>query len=317
MSRRLRNARISASELGLMVVCLLLTLAMLWGAGLLDGEIAKDVRVSNVYVAPGVDIDEAEAERIIGNRHLVAVYLDGPMDGRGPEICDDLAGVAAGSFVAVLDQDLGMYGCSFLPGADDEDEAFGKAYASEMVMRYGLKMVADDPIQSTRVLASTFDRLVAAGLAPQEARAITPPLGRYIVAGIAGSTTLLGSFLLYLRGRRLGDQIADSIDDDISLSGKITRRDNLLASVGVRLLTVDERAEEILAAPARHRTAADRRFVHLYQRLTREYVELNADVVVTPATAASLDEQLQQVERLADRMDPVESLLTMREESRS
>lgn len=307
MTRRWRSARINASELGLMLTCLLLTIAMLWGSGLFDGEIAKDVRVSNVYVEPGVNIDAAEAERIIGNRHLVAIYLDGQMDGRGRDICDDVDSVAAGSFVAVLDEDLNMYGCSLLPGADDPDEAFGKAYASEMVMQYGIKMVADDPIQSARVLASTFDRLVAAGLAPQEARAITPPLGRYIVAGIAGSTAVLGSLLLYARGRRLGDQIADSIDEDITLSGKVARRDNLLASVGVRLLAADVRVEQIMSTPERHRTAADRRFVHIYQRLTKEYVELNADVVVTSETASSLDEQLDRVERLADRMDPLES----------
>lgn len=303
MSRPGQRARFGRSNLLLMLACLALAGAMLWGAGLFDGAIAKDVRVSNVYVEPGVPIDEEEAERIIGNRHLVVVYLDGPMDGRGSDLCDDLRGPAAGSFVAILDGDLDMYGCSLLPGADDDD--FGKAYTSELVMQYGIKMVADDPIQSARVLASTFDRLVAAGLAPQEARAITPPLGRYIVAAIAGGSVVLGSLLIYARGRRLGHRLADSVESDAALAGKVARRDNALAAAGVRLLAVDERAERIAAIAGDRRSARDRRFLHLYRRLTKSYLDLNAVAVDTPITHTAVDDQLEQAERLVARMTPL------------
>ncbi len=57
---------------GLAVVGLLVLAGWaLWSAGIFDDAMQRQIRTSSVYTAPGVDLDRAEAEQIIGNRRLV------------------------------------------------------------------------------------------------------------------------------------------------------------------------------------------------------------------------------------------------------
>ena len=57
------------------LACLALAGWALWSGGLFDGPVARQVRASSVYAAPGVDLDRAAAERVIGNRRLVVLML--------------------------------------------------------------------------------------------------------------------------------------------------------------------------------------------------------------------------------------------------
>ena len=290
-------------ETWVMIACLALGLVSAATSGVFDDPIQKDIRVSNVYVAPGVDVDEAKAEGIVGNRALVIVYLRGKLGDRGRDVCESLKGIAKGSFVGIVDDDLRMYGCSLLPGADDEN--FGKAYVAESLMRSGISWVADDKIQSARTMASTYDRLVSAGVAPQEAREIRAPFAHYLVAIIALATALIGSLAIYLRGRRLGHAFADAAVSDAELRGKAQRRDAALASLGVRLLEADETIQGILAKPITQRTAGEQRRLKTFTRLTAAYNDLNDRARDTEADAADLDDQLSNISRARDRFDAI------------
>lgn len=117
-----RRQRRGRSEIALLIVCLALGVVALWGAGVLDSAIAREVRVSNAYVEEGVEIDEAEVEQIIGNRNLVVIYLDGELGSRGADVCDAVSTAADGTFVAIVDERMQMYGCSLLPAETESDE---------------------------------------------------------------------------------------------------------------------------------------------------------------------------------------------------
>ncbi|WP_153506589.1 cation:proton antiporter [Cumulibacter manganitolerans] len=301
--RRHLTRWLARGEAWLMIACVALGIVAVSGAGVLDDDIQRDIRLSNVYVAPGVDVEEAAAERIVGNRNLVVVYLDGDLGDRGSGVCDSLSGIAKGSFVAILDEDLDMYGCSLLPGADEEN--LGKAYVAETVMRFGVEMVAEEKIQSARVLASSYDRAVAAGLAPQEAREIRAPFARYLVAAIALGTALVGSLAVYWRGRRLGHAFADATLADAGLRGRRLQRDAALASVGVRLLEADDVIRAIAAKPHDERTAGDRRRLATFERLASSYSRLHERTQQEDAEPAELDAQLHEIERLRDRFEAI------------
>ncbi|GAB3307887.1 hypothetical protein EK0264_07280 [Epidermidibacterium keratini] len=291
-----RGGRRGLSEIALLVVCLVLGGVALWGAGVLDSAIAREVRVSNAYVEDGVEIDEAEAEQIIGNRNLVVIYLDGELGSRGSDVCDAVSSAAAGSFVAIVDEQMRMYGCSLMPGEDESDE-FGKGYVAETTMRTGIRSVADDPIQATRVLASNFDGLVRAGIAPESAREITVPYSRYLIAGIALGTVVIGALLVYLRGRVLGHRRADQVEGDIADRGLIAQRDAALAATGVRLLELDATLQDAFATPEEDRLISERLHIGSYERMTKEYVELNAEAA-GDEPSGGIDDQLDRIEAI-------------------
>ncbi|MEE3919850.1 hypothetical protein V2I01_20865 [Micromonospora sp. BRA006-A] len=71
------------------LACLVLAGWALWTGGILDGPAARQVRGSSVYAAPGVDLDRAAAERVIGNRRLVVLIMEPGADLR--EACEDTA----------------------------------------------------------------------------------------------------------------------------------------------------------------------------------------------------------------------------------
>jgi hypothetical protein len=83
--------------------CLLLAGWALWTGGIFDGPVARQVRGSSVYAAPGTGLDTAAAQRVIGNRRLVVVFLPPDADlGRG---CDAVRRAAEGTLVVLLKRD--------------------------------------------------------------------------------------------------------------------------------------------------------------------------------------------------------------------
>lgn len=287
-------------DITLLVLMLGLVATCLWGAGVFDSPIKEDIRVSNVYVEDGVDVDEQEAEKIVGNRHLVIIYLDGPLGERGGEVCDDVTPVAEGSIVAIVDDELDMYGCALIPGRDDEN--FGKAYVTESVIRYGTGALVDAPQEAAKVMAANFDRLVAAGLAPQEARAIDPPFSRYIIAGIALGVLVLGALVTHLRGRRVAHLQADALERRAAVRGRLAERDSALAAAGVRILELDERYRQVQATEKRDLSSRDARFMLQYAKAITAYTELNALATDHDPSDSELHEQLGAAELLNESL---------------
>ncbi|GAA3902307.1 hypothetical protein [Actinoplanes auranticolor] len=198
MSRRV-------TPFGLAVVaCLILAGWALWSGGILDGAIARQVRSSSVYAAPGIELDRPAAQRVIGNRRLVVIMLaPGTDDLR--QGCDAARQAAKGTLVLVLsrqDDEYDTYGCALLPGVADEN--FGKAAVAETTIGSGIDGFADRPLEALKVVAVNYDGLVKAGVVPDGARTISPSLPRYLIAAAAIAAVLLGAAALYLAGRRAG-----------------------------------------------------------------------------------------------------------------
>lgn len=295
---------------GLDITLLLLMLGLiatcLWGAGVFDSEIKRDVRVSNVYVEDGVEIDEQQAEKDVGNRQLVLIYLDGELGERGSEICDEVESVAAGSVVVILDDQLERYGCALIPGYDDEN--FGKAYVAESQIGLGVASLRDQPQESAKAMASNFDTLVAADIASQEARSIDPPFARFIIAGIALAMVVLGALLTFLRGRRVAGLQADAIERRSAARGRLAERDAALASSGTRILTLDERYRELSRIDNKRLSSRKKRYVRLYVAALQQYTELNAAATDHSPDDDELQEQLDSIRDLATKLDAVEEI---------
>ncbi|WP_460401271.1 hypothetical protein, partial [Actinophytocola sediminis] len=182
--------------------CVVLAGWALWSAGLLEGRIASEVRTSSVYAAPGIELDEQAAERIIGNRRLVAVFLDEGTD--AADACDDVARAADGTVVMFLtpndEGEFNRYGCAQFGGEDD----FGNQYVAEAIIGNGVDQFAAEPLTAIKVMAVNYDQLVRAGIAPDGGRSITPSLPRYLVAIAAVGAVLAGAAFAYLGARAAG-----------------------------------------------------------------------------------------------------------------
>lgn len=259
--------RFLGTPFGLAVVALLVLAGWaVWTAGIFDGPAAKEVRSSSVYVAPGVDVDKAAAEKIIGNRRLVVVFLD-----RGADLaegCDDTSGAADGTLVLLLspgDGEFEHYGCAHFPG--DDDENFGKAFAAEMRIAGGADQFHDRPLEALKVIAVNYDSLVKAGAVPDGARTISPSLSRYLVAVAAVVAVLGGAITMYVVGRRAGRLAAGhraerdaAADASSSLSAKA-------AVLAKQIIDLDARFPR-----------ADKDFQRKYRQLAADYAELAADL---------------------------------------
>lgn len=292
------KAKPRSRGLDIMLLVLMLGLAVtcLWGAGVFDSDIKKDIRVSNVYVEDGVDVEEQAAEEIVGNRHLVIIYLAGELGERGGEICDDVQSVAEGSIVAIVDEALDIYGCALIPGRDDEN--FGKAFVAESIIGSGIGALSDDPQEAAKAMVSNFDTLVAAGLAPQEARAIDPPLSRFIIAGIALVVVVLGALITHLRGRRVAHLQADSLERRAAARGRLAERDVALASAGMQILALDEKYRQTMGLSERNVSSKHARFMRGYRRAIEKYTDLNAHATDHDPDDDELQEQLEEIEQL-------------------
>ena len=248
------------------VACLILAGWALWSGGILDGPIARQVRSSSVYAAPGVGLDQPAAERVIGNRRLVVIMLaPGTEDLRAG--CDAARQAAKGTLVLVTTREgdeYDTYGCALLPGVDKEN--FGKAAVAETTIGSGIDGFADRPLEALKVIAINYDGLVKAGVVPDGARTISPSLPRYLIAAAAIAAVLLGAAGLYLTGRRAGrlamaagERRAAAVDAGSAVS----------AAAGVL-------AQQIIELDGRY--SSSRRFDKQYRRLVGDYTELLGDL---------------------------------------
>ena len=258
--------------------CLILAGWALWTGGVFEGPIARQVRMSSVYAAPGTGLDVAAAEKIIGNRRLVVLLVEPGTSDLGP-VCDSVRRAADGTLVLVLrskpDGSWSKYSCAMFPGG-------GELVPIEATISTGIQQFGDDPLSAIKVVAVNYDRLVRAGLVTDRPRTIHPNLPRYLIAGAAVLAVLLGSLLLWLAGRRAGRAAVDrrerldaATDDRVALSAAT-------AVIAQHLIDLD----------ARYRVGS-LDFQRHYVRLAKDYVTLLDDLDAPDASA--------RVEKLAGR----------------
>jgi hypothetical protein len=259
--------KVLGTPFGLALVALLVLAGWAtWTAGIFDGPVAKQVRSSSVYVAPGLDIDTAAAEKIIGNRRLVVVFLE-----RGADLsegCDDTGGAADGTLVLLMspgDGEFEHYGCAHFPG--DDDENFGKAFVAETRIAGGADQFTDRPLEALKVIAVNYDGLVKAGVVPDGARTISPSLPRYLVAVAAIAAVIGGAVTMWVVGRRSGRLAAGHRAERDAASdarGSLNARAAVLAK---QIIDLD-----------RHYPRGNTTFRKKYQQLAADYAELAADL---------------------------------------
>jgi hypothetical protein len=257
-----RLRRFLATPFGVAVVGLLALAGWAtWSAGVFDGPVARQVRVSSVYAAPGTGLDVAAAERVIGNRRLVVVFLDRGAD--FGDACDDVEDAAAGTLVMFFtagDDELDHYGCSRFPGSDIDGENFGKAFVAENVIAQGADQFVDRPLEAVKILAVNYDALVKSGSVPDGPRTIEASFPRYLLAGAAVLAVLGGAVTVFLASRRVGGLAARRRGDDEALS-------DARASLNARVAVLAGQIIEL-----------DRRPTERSRRLAADYAELAAEL---------------------------------------
>ena len=267
------------------LACLVLAGWALWSGGVLDGPIARQVRSSSVYAAPGVELDRPAAERILGNRRLVVAFLAPDADLRAA--CKSVHGAADGTLALMLKREgdeYDHYGCALLPDVDDEN--FGKAFVAETMIASGVDQFHDRPLDALKIIAVNYDKLVRTGAVPDGARTISPSLPRYLVAAAALVAVVIGAAGIYLGARRAGRLTAlrrerlDAATDD---------RSALSASAGVL-------AQQIIDLDRRYATASPS-FAGKYRRLTREYTGLLATIAAGGGSTRALTAQVEALSR--------------------
>ncbi|GHF79470.1 hypothetical protein GCM10017566_62060 [Amycolatopsis bartoniae] len=260
--------RFFTSVFGLAVLgCLVLTGWALWSGGLFDGPVAREVRASSLYVAPGIDVDKTAGERILGNRRLVVILLQPGSDLR--KTCDDVTNAAEGNVVLVLSpgkDEYDTYGCALLPGRDDEN--FGKAFVAESVIIDGINAFPDRPLDMLKVVAVNYDRLVQSDLVPDGARTVSPSLPRYLVAGAAVVAVLGGAAGIYFTARRAARLAAERQERRAAAADA---RSELSASAAVL-------AQQLIDLDARYASLPrEDRLAKRYRALVADYVDLLED----------------------------------------
>lgn len=285
--------RFLGTPFGLAVVALLVLAGWaMWTAGIFDGPVAREVRSSSVYVAPGLDVDEAAAEKIIGNRRLVVVFLDRGADLR--EGCDDTGGAADGTLVLLLspgDGEFETYGCAHFPG--DDDENFGKAFVAETRIAGGADQFTDRPLEALKVIAVNYDSLVKAGIVPDGARTISPSLPRYLIAVAALAGVVGGAVTMWLVGRRAGRLAA----------GHRVERDAAADARGSLNAKAAVLAKQIIDLDGRY-PRGDNAFRRTYRQLAADYAELAGDLTdgeVEPELGAKVDALTTRARDLAEK----------------
>ncbi|WNV89161.1 hypothetical protein [Umezawaea sp. Da 62-37] len=249
------------------LACLVLAGWALWSGGVLDGPIARQVRSSSVYAAPGVELDQAAAEKIIGNRRLVVAFLAPDADLKAG--CKSVHQAADGTIALMLkpaDDEYDKYACALLPDADDEN--FGKAFVAESMIRNGVDQFADRPLEALKVVAVNYDLLVKSGAVPDGARTISPSLPRYLVAGAAIAAVVLGAAGIYFGGRRAG-RLAVVRRESRDAAGDARSA----LSAGAAVL-----AQQIIDLDGRYAGTQDKGFARKYRRVVVDYTDLLADI---------------------------------------
>jgi hypothetical protein len=248
----------------------------LWSGGILDGPAARQVRSSSVYAAPGVDLDQAAAERVIGNRRLVVLIL-APDTDHLRDGCDSVRQAAKGTLVLVLsrhDDEYDNYGCALLPGVKDEN--FGRAAVAETTIAAGIDGFAHQPLEALKVVAVNYDALVKAEVVPDGARTISPSLPRYLIAAAAILAVVLGATTLWVAGRRAG-RLANA--KDARREAATDARSALSASAAVlaqQIIDLDQRYQPAVAATTSRGRSRQKNFDQQYRQLTLDYTKLLA-----------------------------------------
>jgi hypothetical protein len=292
--KRLR--RFLGTPFGVAVLgCLVLAGWALWSGGVLDGPIAKQLRSSSVYAAPGVDLDQAAAERIIGNRRLVVAILEPGADLR--DACHSVDPAAEGTVALMLSRDgdeFGKYGCALFPDRDDEN--FGKAFVAESMIGTGADQFADRPLDALKVVAVNYDRLVKAGTVPDGARTVSPSLPRFLIAAVAIATVLAGAAMIFLGSRRAGRLAANRRERRDSAGDARSALSAGAAVLAQRIIDLDRQYGRRRAGD--ERTKFDRK----YRTLVSDYTELLSAIAVADARHDVVPDGLaERVEALNER----------------
>ncbi|MEU7617341.1 hypothetical protein AB0B27_14775 [Micromonospora rifamycinica] len=304
-SRRQRVVGLLGTPFGLAVLaCLVLAGWAVWSGGALDGPIARHVRTSSFYADPGLDVDRAAAERIIGNRRLVVVLRSPDADLR--DTCKQVHRAADGTVVLVLSRDgddYDTYGCALVPGYEKKN--LGKAAAAEMIIGRGIDTFTDRPLEAVKVIAVNYDRLVKAGTVPDGSRTISPSLPRFLLAVAAVLGVVAAATALYLGGRRTGRLAA----------ARRVRRDELTDSRSALSAATAGLAQQIIDLDPRYallnarRDGDDSGFVRRYRQLTSDHAALldrlatvdGTDDAAVRALTTRVESLSRQAQALADR----------------
>ncbi|WP_410620847.1 hypothetical protein [Amycolatopsis sp. cmx-8-4] len=283
--------RFFRSAFGVAVLgCLVLAGWAVWSAGVFDGPIARQLRTSSVYAAPGVAIDQAAAERVIGNRRLTVAFLEPGTD--LSDACDSVSGAADGTLALMLSRDgddFEKYGCSQLPDKDDEN--FGKAFVAESMIGNGIDAFTNNPVDALKVAVVNYDLLVRSGAIPDGGRTVSPSLPRYLVAVAAIAAVLLGAAALYLAARRAA---RTALARQERRDAEADARTELSAAAAVL-------AQEIIDLDKRYaREKAKSKFVRGYRSLVSDYTNLLPDLGrETPELRARVEKLLTRARKLA------------------
>lgn len=197
-----RVRRFLKSGFGIVTLaCLVLAGWATWSAGVFDGPLARQLRSSPVYAAPGQHVDLAAAERVVGNRRLVIGFLDGGTD--LADACHTLSNAAPDTIAVLLSpkaDDFGHYTCSRFPGAYDAN--FGKSFVAESKITDGIGGFSKQPLNAVKTIVVNYDQLVRSSTIPDGSRTITPSLPRYLIAIAALAAVIAGAAGLYFGARR-------------------------------------------------------------------------------------------------------------------
>jgi hypothetical protein len=286
-----RVQKFLATPFGLATLALLVLAGWAtWSAGIFDGPVAREVRSSSVYVASGVDVDEAAAEKIIGNRRLVVVFMAPGAD--LAEGCDDVGSAADGTLVLLLspgDGEFDHYGCAQFPG--DDDENFGKAFVAESMIGNGIDGFAGRPVDALKVMVVNYDLLVRSGAIPDGSRTVSPSLPRYLVAAAAVAAVVLGSLGLYLAARRAGRVAVARKERHEAEADERTELAAAAAVLAQRIIDLDQRYT---------RQKSRSKFAQGYRSLVTDYTKLLPDLGdETPELRARVEKLLTRARKLS------------------
>ncbi|WP_430785267.1 hypothetical protein [Actinoplanes sp. G11-F43] len=261
--------------------CLVLAGWSLWTGGVFEGPIARQVRTSSIYTVPGTGLDVAAAERAVGNRRLILIFLDASTPEPGP-ICDDLERAADGTLVMLLrpkPDGWNSYACAMFDGGYELMQIEGG-------ISRGIQQFPGDPLAVVKVAAVNYDRLVRTGLLTDGPRTIDPYLPRYLMAGAAVLSVLLGSLLIWTAGRRTARSAVD-------------RRERLESAGDARVAVSASAAviaQQLIDLDSRYRKGTQE-FQRRYAALAAEYAELLDDLRKPDDGTAA-----RRVERLLERV---------------
>ncbi|MER7167835.1 hypothetical protein ABT336_17415 [Micromonospora sp. NPDC000207] len=289
------------------LACLVLAGWALWSAGVTDGAVARKVRTSAVYAAPGIDVDATAAERIIGNRRLVVLMMEPGADLRAA--CRDVRQAAKGTLVLAMspdDDDWDTYGCALVSTGDDSKD-FGRAVVAETTIGRGADGFVDRPLEALKVIVVNYDRLVRASIVPDGARTISPSLPRYLLAGAALLGVVGGATGLYLGGRRAGRlAAARRADRDERTDGRSALS---AAAAGLAQQIIDLDREYARIHRKATRSGREHQFVDGYRELTTKYADLLDDLATGTGDEASvrllqsrIGDLVRRADRVADRV---------------